>query len=77
MASGGYASYWTTSAATMPGQRYVHPAIDATQFVRGLFGQYGDQVRRASLEDAYMALVQEFETGQGAQAAREFEEVGR
>ena len=75
-------SYWTTSAATTPGQRYVHPAIDATQFVRGLFGQYGDrisnlEVRRASLEDAYMALVQEFETGQGGQAAREFEEVGR
>jgi ABC-2 type transport system ATP-binding protein len=64
------------------GQHFVHSAPDATRFVRGLFGQYGDrisdlEVRRASLEDAYMALVQEFETGQGDQAAREFEEVGR
>ena len=67
---------------TQDGQHFVHSAPDATRFVRGLFGQYGDQisdleVRRASLEDAYMALVQEFETGQGGQAAREFEEVGR
>jgi ABC-2 type transport system ATP-binding protein len=67
---------------TQDGQLFVHSAPDATRFVRGLFGQYGDrisnlEVRRASLEDAYMALVQEFETGQGGQAAREFEEVGR
>jgi ABC-2 type transport system ATP-binding protein len=67
---------------TQDGQRFVHSAPDATRFVRGLFGQYGDQisdleVRRASLEDAYMALVQEFETGQGGRAAREFEEVRR
>jgi ABC-2 type transport system ATP-binding protein len=67
---------------TQDGQHFVHSAPDATRFVRKLFGQYGDQisdleVRRASLEDAYMALVQEFETGQGGQAAREFEEVGR
>jgi ABC-2 type transport system ATP-binding protein len=67
---------------TQNGQHYVHSAPDATRFVHGLFGQYGGrisnlEVRRASLEDAYMALVQEFETGQGGQAAREFEEVGR
>ena len=55
---------------------------DATRFVRELFEQYGEgitdlEVRRASLEDAYMALVRQFESGQGGTAAREFEEVGR
>jgi len=34
-------------------------------------------VRRASLEDAYMSLVQQFESGQSGSAAREFEEVAR
>jgi len=48
------------------GQRFVHSADDATAFVRGLFRQYGDsvddlEVRRASLEDTYMALVHEQE----------------
>jgi ABC-2 type transport system ATP-binding protein len=66
---------------TQDGQHFVHSTPEATRFVRGLFEQYGEaisdlEVRRASLEDAYMALVQEFETGQGGQAAREFEEVG-
>jgi ABC-2 type transport system ATP-binding protein len=49
------------------GQRFVHPADDATAFVRGLFRQYGEsvedlEVRRASLEDTYMALVREHES---------------
>jgi ABC-2 type transport system ATP-binding protein len=48
------------------GQRFVHSADDATTFVRELFRQYGEsvadlEVRRASLEDTYMALVQEAE----------------
>lgn len=64
------------------GQRFVHSAPEATRFVRELFEQYGEgvsdlEVRRASLEDAYMALVQQFESGQGGAAAREFEEVKR
>lgn len=67
---------------TRDGQRFVHSAPDATRFVRGLLEQYGDhisdlEVRRASLEDAYMALVQGYEAGQGGPAAREFEEVRR
>jgi ABC-2 type transport system ATP-binding protein len=68
---------------TRDGQRFVHAPADATRFVREeLFGQYGDaisdlEVRRASLEDAYMALVQQFESGQRGSAAREFEEVVR
>jgi ABC-2 type transport system ATP-binding protein len=49
------------------GQRFVHSADDATAFVRGLFRQYGEsvedlEVRRASLEDTYMAMVHEQET---------------
>ncbi|MGB6454252.1 MAG: ABC transporter ATP-binding protein [Streptosporangiaceae bacterium] len=50
------------------GRRFVHAAADATAFVRELFRQYGDsvealEVRRASLEDAYMALVRQAEHG--------------
>jgi ABC-2 type transport system ATP-binding protein len=65
---------------TRDGQRFVHAPADATRFVRELFGQYGEaisdlEVRRASLEDAYMSLVQQFESGQRGPAAREFEEV--
>ena len=68
---------------TRDGQRFVHAPADATRFVREeLFGQYGDaisdlEVRRASLEDAYMSLVQQFESGQRGSAAREFEVVVR
>jgi ABC-2 type transport system ATP-binding protein len=44
------------------GERFVHATPDATGFVRELFAQYGDEVadlevRRASLEDTYMAIV--------------------
>jgi ABC-2 type transport system ATP-binding protein len=65
---------------TRDGQRFVHAPADATRFVRELFGQYGEaisdlEVRRASLEDAYMSLVQQFESGRRGPAAREFEEV--
>jgi ABC-2 type transport system permease protein len=50
------------------GQRFVHAADEPTQFVRDLFRQYGGsiedlEVRRASLEDTYMALVRQAETG--------------
>lgn len=50
------------------GQRFVHAADDATAFVRGLFAQHGDEiadleVRRASLEDTYVQLVHQHETG--------------
>jgi ABC-2 type transport system ATP-binding protein len=44
----------------------VHPTTEATKFTRGLFAQFGEsvedlEVRRANLEDTYMALVQEYE----------------
>jgi len=65
---------------TENGQRFVHSSEDATQFVRELLARGGDavtdlEVRRASLEDTYMALVREFESGHADTAVRAFEEV--
>jgi ABC-2 type transport system ATP-binding protein len=62
------------------GQRFVHPAADPAGFVRGLFRQYGGsiedlEVTRASLEDTYMALVRQFESGQGEGAEHKFSVV--
>jgi ABC-2 type transport system ATP-binding protein len=59
------------------GQRFVHPAADAAGFVRELFRQYGGsvedlEVSRVSLEETYMALVHQFESGQGEGAERKF-----
>jgi ABC-2 type transport system ATP-binding protein len=54
---------------TRNGERFVHATAEPTPFVRGLFEQHSDdeitdlEVRRASLEDAYLALVQRFEGG--------------
>ncbi|MGF1473554.1 MAG: ABC transporter ATP-binding protein [Rubrobacteraceae bacterium] len=64
------------------GQHFVHSDADSTRFVRELFERYGEditelEVRRASLEDSYMALVQQVESGRGGEAVRQFEEVGR
>ncbi|MDG4798729.1 ABC transporter ATP-binding protein [Micromonospora sp. WMMD1082] len=61
-------------------ERFVHSTSDATGFVRELFAQHGEEiadleVRRASLEDTYMALVREYESGSADRAARAFEEV--
>jgi ABC-2 type transport system ATP-binding protein len=55
---------------------------DATAFVRALFEEHGDrvadlEVRRASLEDAYLALVERHEAGHSDAAARLFTEVAR
>jgi ABC-2 type transport system ATP-binding protein len=55
---------------TRDGQRFVHSTTASTKFVHELFLQYGDEiadleVRRASLEDTYMALVQKFENTEG------------
>src|SRR5690606_33197508 len=48
------------------GEHFVHATQDATGFVRGLFEQYGTgisdlEVRRATLEDTYMAIVKKEE----------------
>jgi ABC-2 type transport system ATP-binding protein len=62
------------------GQRFVHAAADAAGFVRELFRQYGGsvvdlEVSRAGLEETYMALVQQFESGQGEGAEHKFSVV--
>lgn len=63
------------------GEHFVHATADATRFVRELFTQHGDEiadleVRRATLEDTYIALVQQFESGQQTvDAAKTFEGV--
>jgi ABC-2 type transport system ATP-binding protein len=67
---------------SLAGERLVHPTEDATAFVRDLLNQHGDavtdlEVRRASLEDTYMAVVREFEAGRSESAVRAFEEVTR
>jgi ABC-2 type transport system ATP-binding protein len=64
------------------GTRFVHATGDATRFVRELLAQDGGtitdlEVRRASLEDTYMTLVREFESGRADSAVRAFEEVTR
>ena len=66
------------------GERFVHATADATPFVRQLLAQYGEEVtdlevRRASLEDSYMALVQQHETGGpgSTDTAQLFEEAAR
>jgi ABC-2 type transport system ATP-binding protein len=62
------------------GQRFVHAAGDPAGFVRELLRQYGEsveglEVSRASLEDTYLALVRQFESGQGEAAERRFSAV--
>ncbi len=62
---------------TLHGDRFVHSTQDATRFVRDLFREHGDsvaelEVRRASLEDTYMAMVREFEAGRTSQALHAF-----
>ncbi|WP_426246309.1 ABC transporter ATP-binding protein [Nocardioides sp. LHG3406-4] len=64
------------------GERHVESVADGTAFVRRLFDEHGDavtdlEVRRASLEDAYISLVQQHEAGHGDAAARLFTEVTR
>jgi ABC-2 type transport system ATP-binding protein len=52
---------------TRNGERFVHATGDATEFVRRLLAESPDivdlEVRRATLEDTYIALVQQYETG--------------
>lgn len=62
------------------GQHFIHSDADSTRFVRELFEQHGEdisdlEVRPASLEDAYVSLVQQFESGRADEAVRKFEDV--
>jgi ABC-2 type transport system ATP-binding protein len=48
---------------TQDGKAHIHPTSDATAFTRKLFAQCPDgisdlEIRRASLEDTYMTIVQ-------------------
>jgi ABC-2 type transport system ATP-binding protein len=66
---------------THDGQRFLRSTNQSTRFVFDLFRQYGEaiidlEVRRASLEDTYLALVRRAESGQNqAAAAHNLEEV--
>lgn len=67
---------------TVDEQRFVHTTTESTKFVHELFQQHGDrigdlEVRRASLEDTYMALVQRYESGEPASAVHTLAEVTR
>jgi ABC-2 type transport system ATP-binding protein len=64
---------------THEGAHFVQSTHESTKFAFGLFKQYGEaisdlEVRRSSLEDTYLALVQQAESGQN-QAV--LEEVAR
>jgi ABC-2 type transport system ATP-binding protein len=55
---------------TRHGQRFARSTNQSTRFVLDLFRQYGEaiadlEVRRASLEATYLALVRQAEAGQG------------
>ena len=62
------------------GRRFTQSTSDSTRFARELFAQYGAaiselEIRRASLEDTYLALVRQAETNQNDAEASEQEEV--
>jgi ABC-2 type transport system ATP-binding protein len=64
------------------GEHHVDSVEDATGHVRELFAKYGEaigdlEVRRVSLEDVYMTLVHEFESGRRTEAPSELTEVAR
>ncbi len=65
---------------TRDGEPEVRSLEDATGYVRELFARYGEaigdlEVRRARLEDVYLALVREFETGRRTEALNDLAEV--
>lgn len=64
---------------TRDGEHFLHSTPDATKFVRELFDQYGEdvanlEVRRATLEDVYMSMVQRHEAGETDEAVSEFKQ---
>jgi ABC-2 type transport system ATP-binding protein len=65
---------------TRDGQRFLQSTNQSTRFVLELFRQYGEaiadlEVRQASLEETYLALVRQAEAGQGEAAAHALQEV--
>jgi ABC-2 type transport system ATP-binding protein len=62
------------------GRSHTRRVEDATGYVRGLFARYGDEigdleVHTVRLEDVYMAIVRDFESGQLTEAPAELTEV--
>ncbi len=62
------------------GEHFVHSTTDATGFVKQLLDQHGYdiadlEVRRATLEDTYIAMVLRFESGLAEGAVAAFETV--
>ena len=61
------------------GERFEQSTQEATAFVRALLAQHDDvddlEVRRASLEDTYLTMVQQHETGRPVEATAAFEET--
>ncbi|MBN2176795.1 MAG: ABC transporter ATP-binding protein [Demequinaceae bacterium] len=67
---------------THKGKAHVHATSDATEYVRDLFRQHATgisnlEVRRASLEDTYIALVQKYESGYQTETPTALEEASR
>ncbi|MFI5272826.1 MAG: ABC transporter ATP-binding protein [Ktedonobacterales bacterium] len=65
---------------TYDGQRRTHSTPDSTSFARELFTRYGNaigelEIRRFSLEDTYLGLVRQAESGHSDAGANEQEEV--
>jgi ABC-2 type transport system ATP-binding protein len=63
------------------GRHFNQSTPEPTKFVRELFAQFGEEVsdlevRRASLEDTYLTMVQQHETGHADQAATAFGQAG-
>ncbi|GAA3388599.1 ABC transporter ATP-binding protein [Cryptosporangium minutisporangium] len=59
------------------GEHFVQSTAEPTEFVWDLFARYGREitdleVRRASLEDTYLTMVQQYESGRADQAAMAF-----
>ncbi len=62
---------------SLNGKHFVESTPEPTRFVRELFARYGEEVadlevRRASLEDTYLTMVQQHETGHAEAAATAF-----
>lgn len=60
---------------TRDGRRFTRSVAESTRFVRELFAEYGEaiadlEVHRSSLEDSYLALVREAESGAPGEADR-------
>ena len=63
------------------GRRFLERTTEPTDFARELFARYGVEikdleVRRASLEDTYLTMVQQHESGHAVHAATAFGPAG-